>query len=68
LLKIQLHHYKSQIFNNINADIYHGHNGISFPTVETFIGVRAEARRPYGMKSDFVNGRQQLLEPFSRSL
>jgi hypothetical protein len=31
------------------------------------IGVRAEARRSYGMRSDFVKGRQQLLEPFSRS-
>jgi hypothetical protein len=30
-------------------------------------GVRAEARRSYGMRSDFVKGRQQLLEPFSRS-
>jgi hypothetical protein len=31
-----------------------------------FIGVRAEARGGayYGMKSDFVKGRQQLLEPF----
>jgi hypothetical protein len=31
------------------------------------IGVRAEARRPYGMKSDFVKGQQQLLGPYSQS-
>jgi hypothetical protein len=35
--------------------------------LKTLIGVRAEARRSYGMRSDFVKGRQQLLEPFSRS-
>jgi hypothetical protein len=30
------------------------------------IGVRAEARRPYGMKSDFVKGQLQFFGPFRR--
>jgi hypothetical protein len=30
------------------------------------IGVRTEARRPYGMKSNFVKGQLQLFEPFRR--